>query len=913
MDGSNKSTTEVKQNCIPIPVENELKNSYLTYAMSVIVSRALPDVRDGLKPSQRRVMVAMNDLNLGPKSKYRKCAKISGDTSGNYHPHGEAVIYPTLVRMAQPFNLRYPLIDGQGNFGSLDGDPPAAMRYTEARMTAMSMEMLEDLDKDTVDFTSNYDETREEPLVLPSKFPNLLVNGSVGIAVGMATSIPPNNLGEICDAIIAVIDNPDITVREVCMIVPGPDFPTGGNICGRSAAMHAYSSGRGTIKVRASYTIEEKQGKSRIIFTDIPFQLNKARIIESMADLVKSGKILGISDIRDESDREHDVRIVVEVKKNENAEVILNQLYKYTALQSSASVILIALVDGQPRLLNIKQMIQCFIKHRQNIVRRRTNFLLKKAEARAHIIEGLRIAITYIDDVITLLRRAVDNKTARENLMRTYNLSALQTDAILQMRLSSLTGLESNKLKEELESLESKIKEYNDILENESRILEIIKEETKELKTKYSTERKTHIITDIEDISTEDIIPNIPWLVMMTNNGYIKRMSLESYRIQNRGGVGISGGEMKDDDFPIELITASAHQNLLFFSSLGRVYCRKAYEIPEASRTSRGRALVNIFDLQPEETIRTIISISSFENQFLVLLTENGFIKKVELSELSHIKKNGIRIITLEEHDRLISVCITNGNMNLILATAQGRVCNFSEAEIRPTGRTSRGVMACTLKNDDKVVNMVAIEDKEDTLLSITKNGYAKRTKCSCFRQTKRKSMGVGNLRKIDITGPVVSTITVQNDNEEVMIITAQGMIIRTHAALRCINRLTKGIKFLRLKENDYVVTIMKLSCDVVEFLQNAQEFTENQDTIIEDSQENSEDAQEDSQDNAEDAQEDAQENVEEQSEDEELLDVPKDEFLNASDIVEDEQDNEAESNYNESMQEDEEHNEDDI
>jgi DNA gyrase subunit A len=484
------------------------------------------------------------------------------------------------------------------------------------------------------------------------------------------------------------------------------------------------------------------------------------------------------------------------------------------------------------------------------------------------------------------------------------------------MRLSSLTGLESNKLKEELESLESKIKEYNDILENESRILEIIKEETKELKTKYSTERKTHIITDIEDISTEDIIPNIPWLVMMTNNGYIKRMSLESYRIQNRGGVGISGGEMKDDDFPIELITASAHQNLLFFSSLGRVYCRKAYEIPEASRTSRGRALVNIFDLQPEETIRTIISISSFENQFLVLLTENGFIKKVELSELSHIKKNGIRIITLEEHDRLISVCITNGNMNLILATAQGRVCNFSEAEIRPTGRTSRGVMACTLKNDDKVVNMVAIEDKEDTLLSITKNGYAKRTKCSCFRQTKRKSMGVGNLRKIDITGPVVSTITVQNDNEEVMIITAQGMIIRTHAALRCINRLTKGIKFLRLKENDYVVTIMKLSCDVVEFLQNAQEFTENQDTIIEDSQENAEDAQEDSQDNAEDAQEnaeDAQENVEEQSEDEELLDVPKDEFLNASDIVEDEQDNEAESNYNESMQEDEEHNEDDI
>lgn len=897
MDGSNNSTTEVKQNFIPIPVENELKNSYLTYAMSVIVSRALPDVRDGLKPSQRRVMVAMNDLNLGPKSKYRKCAKISGDTSGNYHPHGEAVIYPTLVRMAQPFNLRYPLIDGQGNFGSLDGDPPAAMRYTEARMTAMSMEMLEDLDKDTVDFTSNYDETREEPIVLPSKFPNLLVNGSVGIAVGMATSIPPNNLGEICDAIIAVIDNPDIAVKDVCMIVPGPDFPTGGNICGRSAAMHAYSSGRGTIKVRASYTIEEKQGKSKIIFTDIPFQLNKARIIESMAELVKSGKILGISDIRDESDREHDVRIVVEVKKNENAEVILNQLYKYTALQSSASIILIALVDGQPRLLNIKQMVQCFIKHRQNIVRRRTNFLLKKAEARAHIIEGLRIAINYIDDVIALLRRAVDNKTAREDLMKTYNLSALQTDAILQMRLSSLTGLESNKLKEELESLESKIQEYNDILGNENRILEIIKDETKELKTKYSTERKTHIITDIEDISTEDIIPNIPWIVMMTNNGYIKRMSLESYRVQNRGGVGISGGDMKDNDLPIELITATAHQTLLFFSNLGRVYARKAYEIPEASRTSRGRALVNIFNLQPEETIRSIIAISSFENQYLVLLTENGLIKKVELSELSHIKKTGIRIISLDDNDRLISICITNGNMNLILATAQGRVCNFLESEIRCTGRTSRGVMACTLKNDDKVVNMVAVESPEDSLLSVTKNGYAKRTKFSCYRQTRRKSMGVGNLRKIDITGPIVSTIAVQNDKEEVMIITAQGMIVRTHAALRCINRLTKGIKFLRLKENDYVVAIMKLSCDVVEFLQTVQEFTENQDTIIEEQQDNVNQEVEDLQ-------------------DEDLQDEDsQDEFLNASDIDDNTQqsEDEEEDNYNESLQEDHEHNEDDF
>ena len=909
MDGSNKSTTEVKQNFIPIPVENELKNSYLTYAMSVIVSRALPDVRDGLKPSQRRVMVAMNDLNLGPKSKYRKCAKISGDTSGNYHPHGEAVIYPTLVRMAQPFNLRYPLIDGQGNFGSLDGDPPAAMRYTEARMTAMSMEMLEDLDKDTVDFTSNYDETREEPLVLPSKFPNLLVNGSVGIAVGMATSIPPNNLGEICDAIIAVIDNPDIAVKDVCMIVPGPDFPTGGNICGRSAAMHAYSSGRGTIKVRASYTIEEKQGKSKIIFTDIPFQLNKARIIESMAELVKSGKILGISDIRDESDREHDVRIVVEVKKNENAEVILNQLYKYTALQSSASIILIALVDGQPRLLNIKQMVQCFIKHRQNIVRRRTNFLLKKAEARAHIIEGLRIAINYIDDVIALLRRAVDNKTAREDLMKTYNLSALQTDAILQMRLSSLTGLESNKLKEELESLESKIQEYNNILGDENRILEIIKDETKELKAKYSTERKTHIITDIEDISTEDIIPNIPWIVMMTNNGYIKRMSLESYRVQNRGGVGISGGDMKDNDLPIELITATAHQTLLFFSSLGRVYARKAYEIPEASRTSRGRALVNIFNLQPEETIRSIIAISSFENQYLVLLTENGLIKKVELSELSHIKKNGIRIISLDEKDRLISICITNGNMNLLLATAQGRVCNFLESEIRCTGRTSRGVLACTLKNDDKVVNMVAVENPEDSLLSVTRNGYAKRTKFSRYRQTRRKSLGVGNLRKIDITGPIVSTIAVQNDKEEVMIITAQGMIVRTHAALRCINRLTKGIKFLRLKENDYVVAIMKLSCDVVEFLQTVQDFTENQDTIIEEQQDNVNQELEDSQELEDLQDEDSQELEDLQDED------SQDEFLNASDIDDNTQqsEDEEEHKYNDSLQEEQEHNEDDF
>lgn len=824
-------TKEMKDRSYIVPIEEELKNSYLTYSMSVIVSRALPDVRDGLKPSQRRILVAMNDLNLGPKAKYRKCAKIAGDTSGNYHPHGEAVIYPTLVRMAQDFNMRCKLIDGQGNFGSLDGDPPAAMRYTESRMTALSMEMLEDLEKETVNFISNYDETRLEPVVLPAKFPNLLVNGSMGIAVGMSTSLPPNNLGEICDAIVKVIDEPGITPLQLCDIVQGPDFPTGAIICGNSNIRQAYCTGRGTVTVRAKAKVEEVKNKTRIIFSEIPYQLNKARVIEHIADLVKEGKLKGVSDVRDESDREHQVRIVVEVKRGENEDVILNQLYKYTSLQDTFSIIMIALVNGRPQLLNIKQLIECFILHRQDVIRKRTQFLLKKAEARAHIVDGLMLCIKNIDAIIALIRSSVDSKEAKETLMQKYEFSSLQSDAILQMRLSSLTGLEHSKLKEERDMLTQKIEFYNKILSSEKEILNIIKEETLQMRIKYADKRRTQIGQSVDNIVIEDIIPDDTWSVMVTNKGYLKRMAIENYRKQNRGGMGISGADIQEGDFVEHFFTASAHQYILFFSNLGKVYWLKVYDIPESSRTSKGRAIVNLLNLSEGETITSLIPVGEFkENLFLMMATSKGVVKKTPLSAFARPNKLGIKAIILDEGDSLIATRLTHGEEEVLLATKLGRACHFHEKDVRSMGRGTRGVKGCRLAEGDEIIGMVVAKASE-SLLTICEKGFVKRSAFANYRMTKRGAQGVLNLRKTDKTGNVVAILSIE-DGDEIMAMTSQGMVIRTGSELRVLSRTSQGVKLIRLKEGDSVVSVAKLPKDIVQQLSEKAEKPEEAESI---------------------------------------------------------------------------------
>ncbi len=798
-----------------VAIDEELKNSYLTYAMSVIVSRALPDARDGLKPSQRRIMVAMNDLNLGPKAKYRKCAKIAGDTSGNYHPHGEGVIYPTLVRLAQPFNMRYPLIDGQGNFGSLDGDPPAAMRYTEARMTAVAMEMLEDLELETVDFVSNYDETRNEPVVLPSKFPNLLVNGTMGIAVGMATSLPSNNLGEVCNGILKFLENPDITPFEMCKIIQGPDFPTGAIICGRGTMEKAYCTGRGTITIRSKVDIVEHNNRSCLIFTEIPYQINKARILENIAELVKEDKITGVHDVRDESDREHEVRIVVELKRGENAEVVLNQLYKFTSLQSSYSINMIALVAGRPQLLNIKELVKYFVQHRYDVIRRRTQFLLKKAEARLHIVNGLMLAIQNIDDVIVIIRHAQDLKQARENLITRYQLTTIQTDAILQTRLSTLTTLEYGKLQDESNLLNQNIIQYNKMLTEDKEIRDIIRQETLLIKEKYSTPRKTNLGESIYDIETEDIIPNEPWLVLVTNRKYIKRTALDLYKVQQRGGKGVIGADLQEGDFVEHFFVAFAHDSVLFFSDQGKVYSHKVYEIPEFSRNSKGRALVNFLQLGADETITSLIPIDKFNNRFLMMITANGIIKKSKLEEFSRPKKDGLRAILLQENDHLIATRLTNGEQEIVIGTAQGKAIHFHEKNIRFTGRASHGIIACKLAANDKVIGMVVVTPQE-SLLTVCQNGLVKRSSYEHYRLTKRGAQGVTNYKVDSSTGPVVSILSVKED-DEIMVITSQGMVIRTNLeSIRVKGRVTHGVKLISLKPEHTVVSVTKLAREIL-------------------------------------------------------------------------------------------------
>ena len=798
---------EEKGNIKDILIEEEMKESYLTFAMSVIMSRALPDVRDGLKPSQRRILVAMNDLNLSPGAKFRKCAKICGDTTGNYHPHGEQVVYPTLVRMAQDWSLRYTLVRGQGNFGSIDGDPPAAMRYTEAKMTHASSEMMEDIKQDTVDYIPNYDDTRTEPSVLPAKFPNILCNGGSGIAVGMATSIPPHNVNEVCDGIVKVIDNPDVTIDELLTVIKGPDFPTGALICGVRGIEDGYKTGRGIITVRAKSHIETaKNNKQSIVVTEIPYQLNRDRIIERIAELVRSEVLKGITDIRNESDREGS-RIVIVLKRNEEAEVVLNQLYKHTSLQNSFSIIMIALVDGRPETLNLKQLLNAYVIHRKEIIRRRTRFLLNRAEERAHILEGLRIALENIDEVIKLIKASKNVDDARISLVSRFSLSERQANAILEMRLQRLTNLEQAKLEEEYQKVCENIREYKAILENENLVLDIIREDLHEIKEKYGDERKTEIIGDIGEFNMEDLISEEDVTVIITHEGYIKRLPITTYRKQHRGGKGVTGAGMKEGDFVENLFIASTHDYILFFTDMGKVYWLKVYDIPNASRIAKGRAIVNLLELDKDENVTSTIPVRKFDDRQLVMATRNGIIKKTVLSAFGRPKKGGIISILLDSGDKLIGVKLTTGGQEIVLGTENGKAIRFSEDDVRCMGRATRGVKGIGLKGDEKVKGIVVV-DKNATLLTVCENGFGKRTDYSEYSVQRRSGQGVINIKTSERNGKVVALMNVSDDNE-LMMMTAKGMIIRAAInTIRSIGRNTQGVTLISLKAGDKVVSV---------------------------------------------------------------------------------------------------------
>ena len=825
-------------------IEEEMKDAYLTYAMSVIVSRALPDVRDGLKPSQRRILVAMNDLGLGPRSRFRKCAKIAGDTSGNYHPHGEAVVYPTMVRMAQPFSERYPVVEGQGNFGSIDGDPPAAMRYTEARLAQIATELLEDLGKDTVDFEPNYDETRHEPTVLPGKFPNLLCNGSSGIAVGMATSIPPHNLTEICDAAIAVIDDPNISVKDLMKIVKGPDFPTGGLICGHSGIRDGYTAGRGTITVRArAHSEETRGGKSQIVVTEIPYGQIKTRIIERIADCVKNGSIEGISDIRDESDREG-MRLVIELRRGEDDRVVLKQLYKHTPLQTSFSIINIALDKGRPRTMSLKDMLVAYKNHRIEVIRRRTVFLLKKARAREHILFGLVYAVANIDEIIAIIKKSPDVPTAKERLMKkawkfritslpgkrtsqanhllreatkdALHLSSKQADAILGMRLQQLTGLEVEKLRDEWVEVRGRIEEFEAILRDERLVLNIIAEDIYEMKEAYGDARRTEIVDEAEDFDLEDLIAEENCVVTISHEGYIKRMPLTSYRRQGRGGKGIIGSTAKEGDFVEHMFVASTHDYILFFTNRGQCYWRKVYDIPQMSRQAKGRAMANLLELRQNEWIAGFHPVREFDDKRqLVFATARGTVKKTALSEYSHPRRGGIIAIKLPQNDTLIDVSITNGNDQIVLGTREGMAIRFKEGNVRSMGRNARGVRGINLKKDDEVIGM-AVVHSDATLLTVCEHGYGKRTAFGEYRVQGRGGKGIINIKTTKRNGRVVSMMTVR-DGDELMLITQRGQIMRIGVdkkSIRPIGRNTQGVRVIRLGEDDTLVAVARVAAE---------------------------------------------------------------------------------------------------
>ena len=803
-----ENTTEnIKQ----VNIEKEMKKSFIDYAMSVIVQRALPDVRDGLKPVHRRILYAMHGLGFTPDKPHRKSATTVGEVLGKYHPHGDAAVYDTMVRMAQDFSYRYMLVDGHGNFGSVDGDSAAAMRYTEARMSKIAMELLRNIEKDTVDFTPNYDESQNEPVVLPARFPNLLVNGSSGIAVGMATSIPPHNLGEVIDAIIATIDNKDIEIEEIMKYIKAPDFPTGGIIMGREGVVRAYTTGRGNVIIRAKAEIEEMNGnRQRIVVNEIPYQVNKANLIEKIADLVKEKRIEGISDLRDESDRDG-MRIVVELKRDVNAHITLNQLYKHTQLQSSFSIIMLALHNGQPRVLTLKDMLTLYIEHQKEIIIRRTRFDLQKAEERAHILEGLRIALDNIDEIISIIRGSKTVPEAKERMMQRFGLSEVQATAITDMRLRSLTGLERNKIEDEYLAIIKDIEMYRSILSSERMVLNIVKDELLDIKKVFNDKRRSKISQAASDFDIEDLIEEHEVAITLTHYGYIKRLPADTYKSQRRGGRGIAALQTREEDFVEHLFITSTHNYILFFTNKGRMFKLKAYEIPEASRHAKGTALVNLLQLGHSEKVTAVIHIKGFEEKgFLIFMTKNGIIKKTELSKYSTARSTGINAITLKEEDELISVKLTRGTTELIAVTKKGLAIRFDENDVRHMGRTAIGVIGIRLRKDDSVITLDIVEEDGD-LLVITEKGFGKRTPLSEYRTQLRGGKGVKTVNITKRIGNLVSAKVVKDDCE-VMLISSEGIIIRMNIdGISTMGRSTQGVILMKLDKNDSVVALAKI------------------------------------------------------------------------------------------------------
>ena len=799
-----KKTLEMT-NMINVEVDDELKKSFIAYAMAVNVSRAIPDVRDGLKPVHRRILYSMHEMGLYNDKAYRKCARIVGDVLGKYHPHGDSAVYDALVRLAQDFTINFPLVDGHGNFGSVDGDPPAAMRYTEARMSKLAAEMLRDLDKETVDYYPTFDDTSMQPCVLPARFPNLLVNGSDGIAVGMATNIPPHNLAEVIGAVIAQIDNPEITIDELMEYVPAPDFPTGAILMGRAGVKRAYRTGRGSFVLRAKCEIEDYNSgntvRSRIIVTEIPYQVNKARLIENIADLVKEKRIEGISDIREESDRDG-MRIVIEIKKDANPQVVLNLLYKHTALQTSNGIIFLALRDGEPKVLNLKEIIDCYIRHQIDVIVRRTKFDLNKAEERAHIVSGLVLALANIDEVIAIIKGSKDKFVAIDKLMATFELSEKQANAIMEMRLQRLTSLEVDKLEEELTQLQATIADLQDILANESRVLEIIKTDLRTIMEKYPSERRTELSYDYGEIDIEDLIEREDVVITMTHSGYIKRQPVAEYKAQRRGGMGITAHKPKDEDFVERLFISSTHDEILFFSSFGKVYSIKAYEIPEAQRQARGRAIVNLLQIEQDEKITAVIPLTEGTEGYIAMATHKGLIKKTALEEFANIRKVGKIAIKITEGDELISVQFTTGEDELIIASKEGKCIRFSEKDVRPMGRDTQGVKAMSLNDDDYLVDMLIVKP-DCEILTLTSNGYGKRSDVEDYRLQGRAGKGIKAGVFNEKTGYLVN-LKIVSEQEDIMIITGNGTIIRMHVAdITKIGRNTQGVRVMRVKDSE--------------------------------------------------------------------------------------------------------------
>ena len=799
-------------------IDKEMRTAYIDYAMSVIVSRALPDVRDGLKPVHRRILYSMHEDGITSDKPYRKCANTVGSVLGRYHPHGDASVYDAMVRLAQDFSMRYPLIDGHGNFGSVDGDSAAAMRYTEARMSKISEYMLSDIEKNTVDFMPNYDDRLQEPQVLPARIPSLLINGSSGIAVGMATNIPPHNLKEVIDGIIKIIDEDEVTDDDLMQVIKGPDFPTGATILGMEGIRKAYTTGRGKITMRAEAEIEEMSGnKQRIIITSLPYQVNKAKLVKNISDLTKEKKIEGISEVRDESDRKEKTRVVIELKRDANAQVVLNQLYKHTQMQDTFGVIMLALVNGEPKILTLRQMLDCYIEHRKEVILRRTQFDLDKALARAHILEGLKIALDNIDEVIEIIRSSYDD--AKERLMERFGLSDIQAQSILDMRLKTLSGLQREKIENEYEEIMQLIAHLRDILASEKLVFDIIKEELIEIKTKFGDDRRTKVIAAEGEFVVEDLIKEEQTVIALTHFGYIKRMPIDTYKSQRRGGKGITGIATREEDFVKQIFTASTHDTILFFSNKGKLYKLRGYEVPEAGRTAKGTAIVNLLSLDPGEKISAVIPIQNFaDGKYLLMGTKNGLIKKTALKEYESNKRTGLQGITLKDNDELIAVRLTDGEDNVVLVTKNGLCITFDEKDVRPIGRTAQGVIGIRIEEDDEVIGMESvIRGGKATLLAITENGFGKRTELDEYRVQLRGGKGVVTYKITPKTGKIVG-VRIANDEDDVMLITDTGTIIRLKVKdISVLGRATQGVTLMRTSDGGKVVSIETLTPEMEE------------------------------------------------------------------------------------------------